>query len=144
MWRCYCAFFFSSRRRHTRCALVTGVQTCALPISFVLRAKIDVPVRTSFGTMGDRPAVVLRLRDADGAEGWGEVWCNFPGCGAEHRGRLVATVLAPLLIGRKVEDPALEWRRLTDATRILALQSGQAGPFAPAIPGLDTIGRDHA
>src|SRR3546814_1791129 len=24
--------FFSSRRRHTRCALVTGVQTCALPI----------------------------------------------------------------------------------------------------------------
>src|SRR3546814_7921018 len=28
-----CIFFFSSRRRHTRCALVTGVQTCALPIS---------------------------------------------------------------------------------------------------------------
>src|SRR3546814_15794170 len=29
-----CCFFFSSRRRHTRCALVTGVQTCALPISY--------------------------------------------------------------------------------------------------------------
>src|SRR3546814_9416529 len=29
----YIWFFFSSRRRHTRCALVTGVQTCALPIS---------------------------------------------------------------------------------------------------------------
>src|SRR3546814_10064510 len=29
----FCIFFFSSRRRHTRCALVTGVQTCALPIS---------------------------------------------------------------------------------------------------------------
>src|SRR3546814_1875170 len=29
-------FFFSSRRRHTRCALVTGVQTCALPISAAL------------------------------------------------------------------------------------------------------------
>src|SRR3546814_2802366 len=29
-------FFFSSRRRHTRCALVTGVQTCALPISVFL------------------------------------------------------------------------------------------------------------
>src|SRR3546814_2195788 len=27
-------FFFSSRRRHTRCALVTGVQTCALPIYY--------------------------------------------------------------------------------------------------------------
>src|SRR3546814_16347796 len=35
-------FFFSSRRRHTRCALVTGVQTCALPIStshFLARLK---------------------------------------------------------------------------------------------------------
>src|SRR3546814_1789669 len=34
--RCHClfVFFFSSRRRHTRCALVTGVQTCALPICF--------------------------------------------------------------------------------------------------------------
>src|SRR3546814_2696454 len=28
----YCYFFVSSRRRHTSCALVTGVQTCALPI----------------------------------------------------------------------------------------------------------------
>src|SRR3546814_4202461 len=38
VFRCVCnfyifCFFFSSRRRHTRCALVTGVQTCALPIS---------------------------------------------------------------------------------------------------------------
>src|SRR3546814_9483735 len=31
-WFCLLLFFFSSRRRHTRCALVTGVQTCALPI----------------------------------------------------------------------------------------------------------------
>src|SRR3546814_4988430 len=30
-------FFFASRRRHTRCALVTGVQTCALPICFSTR-----------------------------------------------------------------------------------------------------------
>src|SRR3546814_6896490 len=29
-------FYFSSRRRHTRCALVTGVQTCALPICTML------------------------------------------------------------------------------------------------------------
>src|SRR3546814_872912 len=32
-----CVFFFSSRRRHTRCALVTGVQTCALPILSIFR-----------------------------------------------------------------------------------------------------------
>src|SRR3546814_7629721 len=32
-------FFFSSRRRHTRCALVTGVQTCALPILTRIRTN---------------------------------------------------------------------------------------------------------
>src|SRR3546814_6373012 len=36
-------FFFSSRRRHTRCALVTGVQTCALPISLIGYARVSTP-----------------------------------------------------------------------------------------------------
>src|SRR3546814_2465754 len=38
-------FFFSSRRRHTRCALVTGVQTCALPISATLFYLADEVTR---------------------------------------------------------------------------------------------------
>src|SRR3546814_7718600 len=41
-------FFFASRRRHTRCALVTGVQTCALPIlvgEFTIRGDDRVPER---------------------------------------------------------------------------------------------------
>src|SRR3546814_4977445 len=37
-------FFFSSRRRHTRCALVTGVQTCALPISALALELMDAGV----------------------------------------------------------------------------------------------------
>src|SRR3546814_5498678 len=39
----YVLFFFSSRRRHTRCALVTGVQTCALPISELAARYADAP-----------------------------------------------------------------------------------------------------
>src|SRR3546814_5586933 len=39
--RCLC-FFFSSRRRHTRSALVTGVQTCALPISTMSGQTVEV------------------------------------------------------------------------------------------------------
>src|SRR3546814_5948753 len=42
--------FFSSRRRHTRCALVTGVQTCALPICSVLTATRDDPIADNRGT----------------------------------------------------------------------------------------------
>src|SRR3546814_5098761 len=40
-------FFFSSRRRHTRCALVTGVQTCALPIS-----TASLPGKSRTGLIG--------------------------------------------------------------------------------------------
>src|SRR3546814_7053439 len=40
-------FFFSSRRRHTRCALVTGVQTCALPISELMAAMADATGRAA-------------------------------------------------------------------------------------------------
>src|SRR3546814_1031716 len=48
-------FVFSSRRRHTRCALVTGVQTCALPISHL---AILVP-KTSASTNSATPAGVF-------------------------------------------------------------------------------------
>src|SRR3546814_5381652 len=46
-------FFFSSRRRHTRCALVTGVQTCALP---VCRGPQTVPIALRCGAPAIRPA----------------------------------------------------------------------------------------
>src|SRR3546814_3092934 len=51
-------FFFSSRRRHTRCALVTGVQTCALPIYPVEHLKFiaDQGFRAAFDLgMVNRP-----------------------------------------------------------------------------------------
>src|SRR3546814_3213884 len=45
--------FFSSRRRHTMCALVTGVQTCSLPISNLVQLACD-PIY--FLAIGHRPA----------------------------------------------------------------------------------------
>src|SRR3546814_2694995 len=58
-------FFFSSRRQHTRCALVTGVQTCALPIFLRrrllrrgrrrLRFLRQAVVRLAGGAAGERP-----------------------------------------------------------------------------------------
>src|SRR3546814_8269807 len=57
-----CFFFFSSRRRHTRCALVTGVQTCALPIlgqAFAERAHAEFPRPIAAHTMLHRCAEAL-------------------------------------------------------------------------------------
>src|SRR3546814_2517485 len=48
-------FFFSSRRRHTRCALVTGVQTCALPILSLAMAKRHSELTTFLRSSGSTP-----------------------------------------------------------------------------------------
>src|SRR3546814_8212177 len=44
-----CIVFFSSRRRHTRCALVTGVQTCALPIYSTLQGAYFIIAARAIG-----------------------------------------------------------------------------------------------
>lgn len=105
--------------------------------AFVLRAAIDTPVRTSFATMHDRPAVFVRAEDVDGAVGWGEAWCNFPSCAAEHRANLIETLLAPLLIGQRFASPAEVFDALTQRTAVLVIQAGEPGPIAQAIAGVD-------
>src|SRR3546814_16121149 len=65
----FCFFFFSSRRRHTRCALVTGVQTCALPIcdnsgaKYVSCIKVLGGYKKRYARIGDKLVVsVVSLR----------------------------------------------------------------------------------
>src|SRR3546814_2374674 len=60
---CVILFFFSSRRRHTRCALVTGVQTCALPICIWALAYGDLGMIKRVRRL---PGGTYRLR-SDGA-----------------------------------------------------------------------------
>src|SRR3546814_2167842 len=60
-------FFFSSRRRHTRCALVTGVQTCALPI-YGIATEAVAPVTDANGSISSsRIRDALKLGDCDTA-----------------------------------------------------------------------------
>src|SRR3546814_4248209 len=61
---CWCFFFFSSRRRHTRCALVTGVQTCALPISKTTQELLDASQPSDWRALD--PASTLYLELASG------------------------------------------------------------------------------
>src|SRR3546814_9643503 len=51
-------FFFSSRRRHTRCALGTGVQTCALPISAVEGTAAAPEFKAAMGALQDVQGVL--------------------------------------------------------------------------------------
>ncbi len=104
---------------------------------FVFRAPADPPVQTSFGIMRDRPAVLLRVTDTQGAHGWGEVWCNFPVVGAEHRARMAATYLRPLVCGRRFASPPACFETLTAQLAVLALQCGEPGTLHQIVAGLD-------
>src|SRR3546814_11094390 len=58
----YFCFFVSSRRRHTRCALVTGVQTCALPILRKFRrSKSLAAVAASTRGLSHRPRTLVMV-----------------------------------------------------------------------------------
>src|SRR3546814_7615021 len=57
-------FFFSSRRRHTRCALVTGVQTCALPI-YHEQSVVALTLASIYREAGRTDDAVQVLVDAD-------------------------------------------------------------------------------
>jgi D-galactarolactone cycloisomerase len=105
--------------------------------AWVLRLPIAKPVKTSFGIMHERPAVMLQLTDSDGATGLGEIWCNFPDVGAEHRARLAVLTMGDLIQSKSWESPEQFFEYLSSATRVLALQSGELGPFAQVIAGLD-------
>src|SRR3546814_4036143 len=103
-------FFFSSRRRHTRCALLTGVQTCALPISclrdcgghraLLIRPSEEVDRserRRSAGLDLDQEVCALVL---DGLEGSDRTTELLPDLGIVD-GHLEGTGCAPDLLARE-------------------------------------------
>ena len=105
--------------------------------SWVFRAPIDAPVANAFGSMHNRPALFVRIRAGDGAWGWGEVFCNFPQVGAEHRARLLSSIFAPLLEGFASTDPVAVGAMLAQRTRRMAIQCGEPGPFAQIAGAID-------
>lgn len=106
--------------------------------AFVFRHPIGVPVATSFGVMHDRPAVFVRVEDADGAIGWGEIFANWPAAGAEHRARLLEMDIADLVLDVAFGAPGELFQKLEQETHIRAVQCGELGPFRQVIAGLDT------
>src|SRR3546814_19095564 len=97
-------FFFSSRRRHTRCALVTGVQTCALPISSPGSASASGPPAMEGLPWVPESSPSMKI------VAWQE-WC-FAGKISLRRvaGRLVAVALHAAAIAALDADEA-RWAR---------------------------------
>ena len=64
-----------------------------------LEVPLPAPTQTPFGEVRTVIALLVLARDADGVEGWGEIWCNFPRFGYRHRAALLREAFAPAIIG---------------------------------------------
>ena len=104
--------------------------------AFSFRVPISSPIKVAFGTFRDRPAVYVRVTGEDGTEGWGEAWCNWPSVGAEHRARLVAD-FGERIVGQHFAEPGDVFRKLDTELDVLVLQTGEIGPIAQALAGID-------
>jgi len=88
-----------------------------LKIKSVELTEINLPLvhffETSFGRTYERRIILVRVRDADGAEGWGEITCGeTPGYSDEWTDSAWETaekILAPMVVGREVESAADVW-----------------------------------
>ncbi|MBS7700356.1 MULTISPECIES: mandelate racemase/muconate lactonizing enzyme family protein [unclassified Chelatococcus] len=103
----------------------------------LFRAPVEPPMRTVFGEVRSRPALVLVATDEAGQTGYGEIWCNFPPMAAEYRLDLANALLPALVTGQVFRNPAHVTAELTRRLHTLALQAGEDGPLAQIISGLD-------
>lgn len=99
---------------------------------------------TAFGRVHERPALLVRVEDSDGAAGWREVWCNFPEGGMEYRAALLQRIVGPRYLGRPAGSPAELLAAAPEAFRRIAIQCGEPGPFAAALAGPDCALHDLA
>ena len=110
--------------------------------AFHLSAPLETPRRNAFGEMTSRPALIVRMIDEDGTEGWGECFCNWPTFGAAHRKLLIEQIMAPLLMSQVFHDPGALFAHLTERTRSLSIQCNEPGPFEQVIAALDIAAFD--
>src|SRR3546814_1299160 len=100
-------FFFSSRRRHTRCALVTGVQTCALPISTA--NNISLLLGKAGSTLFERLGIFgFELKRIQALEARHDTWFSQGG----ERPRPTATV-HPITLPLSVDEAMLGCCRMS-------------------------------
>src|SRR3546814_12776281 len=121
VWLC---FFFSSRRRHTSCALVTGVQTCALPICLLSASTPSSPISPALAT---RQKWLLAIAGAAAISAEVVAWTT-----GQETSWLVAALTAVSILSSGLPTLTKGWiafRNLRSETRGGGKECGSSGRF---------------
>ncbi len=103
----------------------------------LLRLPLPRPLIGPFGRLDARPNLLVTITTEAGETGLGEIWANFPPWGCGERVAIVRHVIAPLLVGQPLDDPARLYALMQTRLRLLANQWGAPGPVHQAIAGVD-------
>src|SRR3546814_9326825 len=122
---CY-FFFFSTRRRHTGCALVTGVQTCALPIS-----------RQIADNAGEDGAFIVGKLLESSDYNWG-----FNAATGEYEDLVKSGVIDPAKVVRTALQDAASVASLLITTEALVAELPKEDKAAP-MPAMDYRSEEH-
>lgn len=104
---------------------------------FVFRAPLAVSRRNAFGVQHSRALFLVRVTDRDGAQGFGEGFCNWPAFAAEYRASYVRELIAPLLEGHTFDHPTRAFEAMNDGLARLRDQSADHGAVNQAIAAVD-------
>ncbi|MDE0697145.1 MAG: mandelate racemase/muconate lactonizing enzyme family protein [Boseongicola sp.] len=105
--------------------------------AFPIRAMGGESPKMALGLMPTRPALLVRIRDADGCPGWGEVWANFPPRANLHKAHIIEDVVAPQLRGARFVEPREIGEFLCSQLSVYFLHVGQLEVFSHILAGID-------
>ncbi|MEM8664710.1 MAG: mandelate racemase/muconate lactonizing enzyme family protein [Pseudomonadota bacterium] len=110
--------------------------------AFALACHVEGGPVSSLALMPLRTGLLIKLTASDGATGWGEAWCNYPPRGNLNKLALLEDPIAPAVFATSVAD----WRDLRPALEAklhrMAIHTGEPGPFAHTLAGLDMAAAD--
>ena len=106
--------------------------------AYALTVTPPVSPVSSLGNMPVRNGALVSITSNEGVTGWGEIWCNFPPRGNLSRLNLLQDVIGPHLVGSEFFSYADVRPFLESRLARMAIHTGECGPFAHCLAGIDT------
>lgn len=110
--------------------------------SIVVKKKLKVPRKNSFGIQKVRSGFFVKLTDKSGVEGFGEGFCNWPSFSGDYRDKYINELFKPLIQNFEFSRPEDLYYYLNKQTKKIKIQSGDFGPINHCLAAIDLASWD--
>lgn len=110
--------------------------------SIVVKKKLNIPRKNSFGIQNFRSAFFVKLTDKNGVEGFGEGFCNWPSFSADYRDKYINEFFKPLTQNFEFSRPQDLYFYLNKKIKKIKIQSGDFGPINHCLAAIDLASWD--